>query len=1072
MMIVQKQLILFVIFACLFTANSQCPARLSSDAFEPPVPFVYNPLPSPIARGSSELITPNLMPSYDEFFDGWPRIDCPHLSSTINWEDESTWSTTLGHVPTSDDSVVTLPENSKVLISSCSLIGHDENTPFGTIVVPESSTLVFDDTPMELHVHEIDVRGTLVMGTEDCRLFSKINIVFHGNAASSSVDNSDRSKPSKGIISYDGTVDMHGKLFHPTWTRLAGTVDVGSEFIYLQEKVNWEVGQEILLVTSVWFDCPEEYEEDWCKPCYSWQTCDVATHQNEVHTIKSIDETGTVIQIDGTAQYEHYADSNYQTEVSLLSRNIAVKGTDEGDFGAHILVSGTSGSARISGVSCTNCGQKNILGRYPFHFHILEDGDNAKESYFQDCSVINSHFRGYVIHSTHHVLLSRNTAYNVWGMCYYLEDGVEENNRLEYNFVAHVHPIKAPANGGGGQGGESFYQEDGLIVPADTSAAGFYISNPYNWFIGNAASGGWSGFAFPNIPYPINTHKGSDLGSLNPQQRPNIDYYGFDGNTAHSSGFYWQGHGSCLYVGAELIHDDSHGGDLFYNSGRNERQTQLEDGTPAWQTFTNTKTWLCNRGINHWGDRAFIDNYESHDNLRSAVMFGESGFKHGIVNARTGNENGLSQQEYRGFRQGFEFYDTWVKTMLSDIVFRNFDNPETDAVISYMTHSDEFLPQGINAVQMIKYENCNNTVLINIPNCGSICGDDQETMSARMASVFDYDGSLSLANTPQLIGSHLSWWNTGNCIFEESMHVWRCPLTDTLKPVYVKYHVNGIYDGCDSSSPLAEPGTENVCSGQNAAYTVGYVSQFGNTRSIKLSPWSGVAGPSNIGWYWRTPWGAPSQFSIRGYQIPREHFIITAIRYPEEATFDVKITSQWWSDLSYDSIPESTFDEVMRDNESINDPEEFDCTNIDWWEFCNNTGGVTNYGIAWHFDGEHLYIRVVNPACYNANQHEDSCENAYFEYEDMKLYDIFSGFGVLVTVDCPGCAIAHAYRGVTYYDIPDENVGFSLTEGVEDGNMDDVDSIDDFTGTDSSDENSDGNSIIIVTFMTLVTLLL
>jgi hypothetical protein len=45
------------------------------------------------------------------------------------------------------------------------------------------------------------------------------------------------------------------------------------------------------------------------------------------------------------------------------------------------------------------------------------------------------------------------------------------------------HPIYRPANGGYGQDGESFAQsaDVSLIIPADTSASGFYISNPHNY---------------------------------------------------------------------------------------------------------------------------------------------------------------------------------------------------------------------------------------------------------------------------------------------------------------------------------------------------------------------------------------------------------------------------------------------------------------------------------------------------------------------------------------------------------------------------------------------------------------
>ena len=37
----------------------------------------------------------------------------------------------------------------------------------------------------------------------------------------------------------------YGKQFHPTWDRLAATVEGGSEVVVLQSDVNWEVGQEV-----------------------------------------------------------------------------------------------------------------------------------------------------------------------------------------------------------------------------------------------------------------------------------------------------------------------------------------------------------------------------------------------------------------------------------------------------------------------------------------------------------------------------------------------------------------------------------------------------------------------------------------------------------------------------------------------------------------------------------------------------------------------------------------------------------------------------------------------------------
>lgn len=46
-------------------------------------------------------------------------------------------------------------------------------------------------------------------------------------------------------------------------------------------------------------------------------------------------------------------------------------------------------------------------------------------------------------------------------------------------------------------------QSADLIDPSDSAAACFYFTNSKNTIIDNAASGGWTGFAFPRLDYPI-----------------------------------------------------------------------------------------------------------------------------------------------------------------------------------------------------------------------------------------------------------------------------------------------------------------------------------------------------------------------------------------------------------------------------------------------------------------------------------------------------------------------------------------------------------------------------------------
>jgi len=85
-------------------------------------------------------------------------------------------------------------------------------------------------------------------------------------------------------VSSDGSIDIHGKQFHPTWTRLAHP-GVGEK-----DQVNWEVGQSIVISTTSFNDL-EEFGAPARTP----------PHQNEVFQIKAI--SGRKIQLSGLLVY-------------------------------------------------------------------------------------------------------------------------------------------------------------------------------------------------------------------------------------------------------------------------------------------------------------------------------------------------------------------------------------------------------------------------------------------------------------------------------------------------------------------------------------------------------------------------------------------------------------------------------------------------------------------------------------------------------------------------------------------------------------------------------------------------
>jgi hypothetical protein len=103
-----------------------------------------------------------------------------------------------------------------------------------------------------------------------------------------------------------------------------------------------------------------------------------------------------------------------------------------------------------------------------------------------------------------------------------------------------------------------------------------------------------------------------------------------------------------------------------------------------------------------------------------------------------------------------------VKSLLTNVTFRNFSKTFGDFAIRMMVttthlclsvcpslcvclirydhctsqdHSDHYTPQGINAVNTIRYESVPDNSLYGISNCGPLCGTSHITMSSQIYSV-------------------------------------------------------------------------------------------------------------------------------------------------------------------------------------------------------------------------------------------------------------------------------------------------------------------------------------------------
>jgi hypothetical protein len=428
------------------------------------------------------------------------------------------------------------------------------------------------------------------------------------------------------------------------------------------------------------------------------------------------------------------------------------------------------------------------------HFHLL--GTGCSDCYFRDSSVHRSYYRCVSIHGTDATQVSENVAYDVTGYCYYLEDGVEQENRIEFNLGAHIHSLGDEPPWGSGQTIEAIAQSDTLTLPADVTASAFYITNVKNYIIGNAASGGWAGFAFPNLPTPLGSHRNEKL-------RPSsVTGLTIDGNTAHSTAWWWY-HAAAFYWGGSLYYS---GDTLMYNAGRdqsNSRSTCLvnkciqsndcssfcQPEEQAWLQVTNTKSFLApGIGFGSWSGHMEVLGYECHDCGLSLESLSDGFWINNLLSVcRTQTSIALpdnaSATEIRA--DGFRWYDTNQEHIITEALFRNcgyrseqydeYDQSPTrgcgnefdmgcsssSSVWSMLTHSDQFVPEMMQGTRAIAFENCGRRF-----RQQDYRSNKPSSVSGRVQNWYDIDGTITGLGERSVVASGLAdagmWWEVDN----------------------------------------------------------------------------------------------------------------------------------------------------------------------------------------------------------------------------------------------------------------------------------------------------------------------
>nr|XP_034372677.1 fibrocystin-L [Arvicanthis niloticus] len=443
------------------------------------------------------------------------------------WSANSSWG---GKLPPEEGSLAVITKGQIILL--------DQSTPVLKMLLIQGGTLIFDEADIELQAENILITdgGVLQIGTEASPFQHQAIITLHGHLRSPELP----VYGAKTLGVREGTLDLHGLPIPVVWTHLAHTANAGEWTLTVLEAVTWKAGDSIVIASTGHRHSQVE---------------------NEKRTIASVSADGTHITLTKPLNYTHLGITTTlpdgtifeaRAEVGILTRNILIRGSDNvewndkipscpdgfdtGEFATQTCLQGKFGeemgsdqfggcimlhaplpgadmvTGRIEYIEVFHAGQSFRLGRYPIHWHLL--GDLQFKSYVRGCAIHQAYNRAVTIHNTHHLLVEKNIIYDIKGGAFFIEDGIEHGNILQYNLAV-------------------FVQQSTSLLNDDVTPAAFWVTNPNNTIRHNVAAGG-THFGFW---YRMNDHPDGPSFDRNICQK-RIPLGEFFNNTVHSQGWF------------------------------------------------------------------------------------------------------------------------------------------------------------------------------------------------------------------------------------------------------------------------------------------------------------------------------------------------------------------------------------------------------------------------------------------------------------------------------------------------------------------------------------------------------
>ena len=345
---------------------------------------------------------------------------------------------------------------------------------FSTILV-EGNLIIVDTGDSALKVQKLIVgpTGSLTIGTEENPIDNdkNVEIVFINNKEGET-----------GIFVF-GKLWIHGTEVYPTFVELKNDARTWTKNLMVETELeNWK-RDDVIVITS-----PGDEE------------C------NEIIKISKIIKTNVLLQ--SQLNCFHRGSSNPEnpivSHVALLSRNVKISSEDEVERGSVNFFHGSTGYIKYA--QFDKLGPKEVLARYPIHFHHMKDTSRGIEVVGN--SITNSDNRWITIHDSNGIIVRNNVGYISQGHGFFLEDGNEFDNVFEKNI--------------------GIITKKELITNSKSSV--FWTMNPMNVYRENVAvNAHYWGFSF-EIPNTYVDLPKSDK-KVNLRSLPSLD---FDSNTAYN----------------------------------------------------------------------------------------------------------------------------------------------------------------------------------------------------------------------------------------------------------------------------------------------------------------------------------------------------------------------------------------------------------------------------------------------------------------------------------------------------------------------------------------------------------